>query len=97
MKLQSTLPKDFVDAITGKMMEQIEMQRADSERALRAAVEGKSNSVRGQLEATASAGLKNISQQREALASMHKQIQENLQARENYEYARLPNRNTSTR
>ncbi len=43
VRLQTVLPNEFVEAITGKMMEQIELQRTQSEGELRAAVEQKAS------------------------------------------------------
>lgn len=88
--LDGRLPEEFTNAITVSIRRQIETQCSDSETKLRLALNSKLDDVCKRLDLVARNGQQTVAKQREALATMHLKLEQNLQSREDFEYARLP-------
>ena len=97
IELKESLPKALVDALTERIQSQLEQQRIDSESKLAAELESKVTSLKSTVDALVEQGLQNVVKQQATLADMQSQLEQNLQSRESYEYARRPTLPTSNR
>lgn len=88
--LTSSLPTEFTDTVTNSIQKRIETQLIDSESKLKIAINAKIDELSSQLSMTANNGQQTVAKQRDVLAAMHRELEQNLQSREGFEYARLP-------
>ncbi len=93
--LVSTLPTEFTNTITESIQKRLETQRMDSESKLKIALSVKTEELSKQLELLVKSGQQTLSQQRDALTAMHRELEKSLQSNEGFEYARLPTKANS--
>ncbi len=92
VSLVSTLPAEFTNTITESIQKRLETQRIDSESKLKNAIGAKTEELSKQLAVLVKDGQQTLSQQRDALTAMHRQLEQSLQSNEGFEYARVPSK-----
>jgi hypothetical protein len=95
--LDSELPSHFIESITDRIHRRLQNHQIASEEQLAAAIASKTDELKSRVETGAKQGLQTVAKQQEILADMHLRLEQTLQARESYEYARLPTKPTATR
>jgi len=87
--LASTLPAEFISMITNNIQTRLETQRMDSESKLKRALNAKVDELSKHLEFAAKSGQQTLAKQQEVLTSKHRELEQTLQSRDGFEYARL--------
>jgi len=95
--LKNELPRELIDGLTEQIQRQIETQRTECESILAVAVDEKLSELKASLERIVQQAQQTVAKQQETLADMHSKLEQNLQTRESYEYARRPTTATSNR
>jgi hypothetical protein len=97
ISLDSRLPIEFTNTVTDSINKRLESQCKDNELKLKLALDAKIDEIRMQLELSAKVGQQTVAKQRDALTAMLGELEQNLQSREGFEYARLPTKPISNR
>ncbi len=95
--LTSELPRELINGLTEEIQRQMETQRTACETQLAVEVESKLSELKASLERSVQQAQQTVSKQQETLSDMHSKLEQSLQSRENYEYARRPTPGTSNR
>ena len=95
--LKSPLPHSVIDGLTDPIQQNIETQRTDCESKLGVAVNAKLSELKTSIENNVQQAQQTVAKQQELLADIHSKLEESLQSRESYEYARRPSAATSNR
>ncbi len=97
ISLAGSLPAEFTNELTKGIQQRLEAERIDTEAKLKTALDAKIEALTKQVELAAKDGLQAIGKQRETLTAMYQELEQSLQSREGFEYARLPTKPNATR
>ncbi len=90
LALASPLPHAFVERLTRTAIEPFESARANNEQQLKKEFALRSIEIQQQIEGKVSLAKQTLAKHRESLSEMRNELENALQYREGYEYARLP-------
>ena len=97
LKLDSQLPAEFSNAMGNSMLKRLETHCSESESKFRVTLNAKVEELSKRIGLVAQKGQQTVAKQCEALTAMQQELDQFLQFREGFEYARLPTKTGENR
>ena len=97
LKLDSDLPAEFSNVMGNSMLKRLETHCSESESKFRVTLNAKVEELSKRIGLVAQNGQQTVVKQSEALRAMHQELDQFLQFRDGFEYARLPTKTGENR